>query len=477
VDFSLESGLIPFLKRNQIIIMLLLAVVVSFAILWKGLIMGVLLIALAIGFLFLLICIISRHFAVLSIVTISSFIFIVNRILGQTLPSGILIDGLLLCTLIGIMLKSSRKVGNLKQIINNPVTFVIALYTAYTLLQVFNPEGSHRAWLMGLRGLGSFLVAYYVLSVTFDGMRFVELFTKLWLVICFIAAIYCFYQEFVGLPSYDLKWVTANETRRGLNWIQGRWRKWSFFSDVAAFGMMMAFASIFTFVMATGPFRKQTKLLLIFAGMCMLLAMVYSGTRGAYAMVPIGFVFFALATLNNKRTLAVSILSLSIIVVLIFGPFYSAPINRIRSTFEPSDDPSMIVREENRRAILPYVYDHPMGGGIYTSGTFGVMYAPGHPLAGYPPDSDYFETVLETGWIGLLIHLSLYGAVMLVGIRNYYQSRNRKIRTYYLAYLSAFFALTIAAFVKKAVDQFPLGFIVGAIYVLMPKMSTFDDEK
>ena len=117
-----------------------------------------------------------------------------------------------------------------------------------------------------------------------------------------------------------------------------------------------------------------------------------------------------------------------------------------------------------------------MGGGVYTSGTFGTVYAPQHPLAGFPPDSDYFETVLETGWIGLIIHLGLYAAVMIVGIRNYYSTVDRRIRIFYLAYLSAFFALTIAAFVKKAVDQFPLGFIVGAIYVLMPKMIKFDSN-
>ena len=448
----------------------------GFAVAWKGVIMGILIMAMGLGIPFVVICIISRKIAILSIVTISSFIFIVNRIVGQTLPSGLLIDGLLLCALIGILLKSSLRTSGLKQIIKNPVSLVIFFWFVYFLLQAFNPEGSTRAWLMGLRGMGSFLIAYYVLSVTFDSMKFVTIFTKLWLGICILGALYCFYQEFVGLPSFDLRWVTANETRKGLNWIQGRWRKWSFFSDVAAFGMIMAFASIFSLVMATGPFKRSTKLMLLLSGMAMLLAMIYSGTRGAYAMIPVGFGFFALATLNNKRTLAVAIMGLSILLVLIFGPFYGGPINRIRSTFEPGDDPSMIVREQNRAAILPYVYDHPMGGGVYTSGTFGEMYAPNHPLAGFPPDSDYFETVLELGWMGLIIHLALYGSVMLVGVRNYYRTRDKRIRTFYLAYLSAFFALTIAAFVKKAVDQFPLGFIVGSVYVLMPKMISFESE-
>ncbi len=439
--------------------------------------MGIVLLALAIGIPFVVVCIVSKKVAVVSIVTISSFIFVVNRIVGFTLPSGILIDGLLFCALLGIISKSSKKRTELKSMIRNPVSVVIFFTFIYFLLQAFNPEGSTKAWLVGMRGMGSFLVAYYVFSETFDSMKFVVLFTKFWLAVCILAALYCFYQEFVGLPSYDLRWVTENETRKGLNWIQGRWRKWSFFSDVAAFGMMMAFSSIFTIVLATGPFQRRTKFRLLLAGGCMILAMVYSGTRGAYAMIPVGFTFFALATLNSRRTLVLSIIGVVGILFLLFGPFYSGPINRIRSTFEPSKDPSMIVREENRNQILPYIYEHPMGGGVYTSGTFGVLYAPRHPLAGFPPDSDYFETVLETGWIGLILHLLLYAVVMVVGIVNYYKTVDKKIRVFYLAYLSAFFALTIAAFVKKAVDQFPLGFIVGAIYVLMPKLVTFDTSK
>lgn len=467
--------IISILRKYIYVLFFLIASFITFAIVWKGPILGILFFIMSIGLPIALICFLSKKWGLLIIIALSSFGSFFSRIVGRDLPTGSMIDALLLCTALGIIVLGKRtKIRH--DFFKNPVNIAIFIWLLYFVLQAFNPEGSINAWFAGLRGIITFIVSYFIIFETLDDLRFIKHFTLFWLGICVLGAIYCFYQEFFGLPSYDLRWVTANEIRKGLNWIQGDWRKWSFFSDVALFGMIMAFGAIFCFILSTGPYSVKRRAILIIAGLMMVMSMIFSGTRGAYAMIPAGFVFFVLATLNSKRTLAISIIALVGLIAIIFGPFYSGPINRIRSTFEPSEDPSMIVREENRQAILPYVYEHPMGGGIRTSGTFGERFAPNHPLAGYPPDSAYFETTLETGWIGLIIQLGLYGCVLLVGIRNYYRCLDKEVKILYLAYLSAFFALTIAAFVKKAVEQFPLGFIVGSIYILMPKLIEYDSE-
>ncbi|MEQ8338254.1 MAG: O-antigen ligase family protein [Cyclobacteriaceae bacterium] len=464
---------ISLLKKYTVVLFFLISSFITVLIVWKGPTLGILFFLMSVGIPVALVCFVSKKWALLIIVGLSSFGSFFSRIVGRDLPMGSLIDALLLCTALGIIILGKHtKIHN--DFFRNPVNIAIFIWILYFILQAFNPEGSLNAWVAGFRGLITFMVSYFILFETLDSLSFIKRFTQFWLAICVLGAIYCFYQEIFGLPPYDLRWVTANEIRKGLNWIQGDWRKWSFFSDVALFGMIMAFGAIFCFVLSTGPYSLKRRILLVGFGLMMIMSMIFSGTRGAYAMIPAGFIFFVLATLNNKRTLAVAIVTLTGMLLMIFGPFYSGPINRIRSTFEPSEDPSMIVREENRQAILPYVYENPMGGGVRTSGTFGERFAPDHPLAGYPPDSAYFETTLETGWIGLIIQLGLYCCVLLVGIRNYYRTLDKEIKVIYLAYLSAFFALTIAAFVKKAVEQFPLGFIVGSIYILMPNLIKFD---
>ncbi len=469
------ENIISLFKKNIVVLFFLISSFITIAIVWKGPVMGILFFMMSVGLPVALICLVSKKWGLLIVIGLSSFGSFFSRIAGRDLPTGSLIDTLLLCTALGIIVLGNRtKIRS--DFFRNPVNIAIFVWVLYFILQAFNPEGNASAWFAGLRGIITFIVSYFIIYETMDDIKFIKQFTLFWLGICFLGAIYCFYQEIFGLPYYDLRWVTANEIRKGLNWIQGDWRKWSFFSDVALNGMLMAFGAIFCFILATGPYSLKRRVVLIGAALMMIMSMIFSGTRGAYAMIPAGFIFFVLATLNSKRTLAISIIALTGLIAIIFGPFYSGPLNRIRSTFEPGEDPSMIVREENRQAILPYVYEHPMGGGVRTSGTFGERFAPNHPLAGYPPDSAYFETTLETGWIGLIIQLGLYASVILVGIRNYYMCLDKEVKTLYLAYLSAFFALTIAAFVKKAVEQFPLGFIVGSIYILMPNLIKFDSK-
>jgi len=425
----------------------------------------------------LLICFFKPDIGFVICFLFCSFIFIIARIIGkEDIPYGVIRDVMLGVIFMGILIQRILKKHE-PWIKPSPIFITYALFTVYLLLQFLNPEGSTKGWLIGMRSYISYFVLYLILMHLLSDYKKIVNFTKLWLTVFLLAAFYTFYQEWIGLPDYDLRWVTANPKRIGLNFSQGRWDLWSFFSDVAAFGITMAFTGLFCIVLSTGPYSKKKKVLFFASALVMFLAMIYSGNRTAFAIVPFGVIIFALLTIDKPRTLLLTASLAIVMVVVVFGPFYGTFVNRLRTAFFPMEDASMQLRDNNRAFIQPYIYDHPIGGGFMTTGDHGLRYAPNHYLAGFPSDSLYLETVLEMGWIGLTFQIVFYFLIVYKGVLGYFNAKDRKIKILYLAYTCGFFSLTIAAYAKKALFQVPLGFVLIATYVIMDKLITLDQKK
>jgi putative inorganic carbon (hco3(-)) transporter len=191
-------------------------------------------------------------------------------------------------------------------------------------------------------------------------------------------------------------------------------------------------------------------------------------------MIPAGLALYILLTISNKRTLIFTVVSIMTFVVLIYGPIYGPNMSRLRTAFRPSEDASMQVREENRDRIRPYMHSHPFGGGIGTTGPTGRKMHPGHTLAGFPPDSGYMKTVLETGYVGLFLNLLLYFIVLSIGVKNYYKTRDPAVKNLYVAYMASFFAISIGNLTQNTMAYPPADIINICIYVMMFKLITFE---
>jgi O-antigen ligase len=220
-----------------------------------------------------------------------------------------------------------------------------------------------------------------------------------------------------------------------------------------------------------GPFKTSLRILLAILGVIMFVSMSYSGTRTAMAMYAVGVAFFIVMTLRNRRTIMGGIALLFIGTGLMVGPFYGGTINRIRSTFKPSDDPSMVVRDVKRVRLQQYILSHPIGGGLYTTGANGVRYSKGHELAGgWDPDSGYLLIALEMGWIGLLIFQVFFFIVVLKGIRDFFEVDDPLLKTLTLTYLVPFMALSVAHFTQDALFQKPVNLIIIATYAIVVRI-------
>jgi hypothetical protein len=182
-------------------------------------------------------------------------------------------------------------------------------------------------------------------------------------------------------------------------------------------------------------------------------------------------------TLQNKKTILAAGALVFLGVIILVGPFYGGTVNRIRSTFNPSDDASMAVRDNKRVRLQEYVLSHPIGGGLATTGANGKKYSPGHYLAGgWDPDSGYLLTALEMGWIGLIIFQVFFFIVVYRGIQNYFALDDPLLKTMNLTYIVPFFALSVAHFTQDAMFQKPVNIIVIVTYAVVIRIPSFQKK-
>jgi putative inorganic carbon (hco3(-)) transporter len=456
-------------------LLLALSIGITYLIVNKGVIAGPLAL-MVIGGVFLLGAILKDYrVGFYTLFTMGMFMFYIDRILHVPIPLGIVYDALAALVFIALFIYNKDKRD--WTLFKNPVTIAFLVITAYQLLQFFNPNAvSHVAWLVTLRNNVSFLL-YVVCFQMFATIKDVNRFTTTWLVMAGVVAFYGIYQEVFGLTDFEWAWMNASPGRLDLYLIWGKLRKFSMLSDPSSFGLFMAFSCLACAVLAMGPFKGTYRIAMGALALVMFISMSYSGTRTAMAMVAIGVAFFIIMTLQNRKTIMAAIGLVFVGAVVLLGPFYGGTINRIRSTFNPSDDASMAVRDNKRVRLQEYVRSHAIGGGLATTGGNGVRYSPGHYLAGgWDPDSGYLLTALEMGWIGLIIFQVFFFLVMVRGIKNYFALHDPVLKTMILTYIVPFLALSVAHFTQDALFQKPVNIIVIVTYALVIKIPSFEKK-
>lgn len=279
------------------------------------------------------------------------------------------------------------------------------------------------------------------------------------------------YQELVGFPGFEERWIYAEPKRFALYYIAGHMRKFSFLSDPATYGIFMAYMSLALMILAFTSIKFKWRAFFGFFSLISLASMSFSGTRTAYAVVAIGVVFYILLTIRSRRTLVILILSVFTALFVLYAPIYSnRTLIRIRTAFQGSDDPSMKVRDNTRIALQSYIRSHPMGGGINSTGVMGLRYSPEHELAGVPPDSGYLKTALELGWIGIILSLSFFSYISIKGISNYFALKDPILKVYTLLYLVPFFAISVGQYTQDSLFQRSVVTLVIATYAIVERL-------
>jgi hypothetical protein len=401
-------------------------------------------------------CILDTQTGIYINVIYSFFAFAFSRyFFNDQFPTGVPSDILVVATLLSFFVKRVNLKHSFNQFIHTPVVIAVLVLYFYLLIELFNPYAhSFDGWFQTFRKAMDAHILLFIAYKAFDSYKKIKNFLILLFIVCSITGLYGCIQQWHGLFDYERAWAMADDNRFGLIFIAGEFRKFSTMSDPTAYGIIMASCGVLFTIIAWNEKRWSIKLILIAGITFMFLGMAYSGTRTANAMAVAGLGMFVLLTINQKTTKFFALFFGLAFIVLMYGPFYgNATINRLRTTFNGTNDESYKVREVNRAFIQPYIYSHPIGGGLCTTGANGLRFNPSHYLAGFPPDSGYLKKALETGWIGLIIICVLYFVILKNCIRGYFEAKDPDIKTLFAACCAFLFSFYIADFAQDAIGQ------------------------
>ena len=250
-------------------------------------------------------------------------------------------------------------------------------------------------------------------------------------------------------------------------------RVFSILSDAMTFGIMMVYMGFFCFIYATAPMKTVWKAFLIFAGIIMFWVSAYSGTRTCFALIPLGFVFYALMTLSRKVAI-VSVIFVILGTGLMLKSTGNAVLFRVQSAFKPSEDNSVKLRYHNQQRIRPYIYSHPIGFGPGSTGLWARRFTPDSFLAKFAHDSYYVRLAVEEGWIGLALYMFFLYTVLRRALFFYLRTKDPTIKTLYLAIMTALFMLAVANYPQEAIVQLPTSLIVYVFFAAIVRLKDFD---
>ncbi|RYE36928.1 MAG: O-antigen ligase domain-containing protein [Sphingobacteriaceae bacterium] len=384
--------------------------------------------------------------------------------MGVNFPLGTLMDALEVLLFLGFFIK--QKTNPDWSFLKLPISKIIIIWIVYNFIEVANPAASSVfSWLYTIRTVATVMLLYFVFVYQIKSLSFLRIILKVWLFLSAFAAAYAFKQEHFGFFDFE-KSIMADPLMISLLFIGGVWRKFSIFSDPVCFSYNMVISSLLCICLITGRLKTWKKIILLLLALFFLINMLYSGTRGAYVLVPAALVF--IAVLNyNRQVLIMSITAGILIGILIIIPTSNPTLYRFQSAFKPSKDASYNVRIENQKKIKPFILTHPIGGGLGATGVWGQRFAPGSMLASFPPDSGYVRVAVELGWVGLFLICMLMFIILKTGIKNYYLIQNPELKSYCLAVTVIVFTLNIGNFPQEAIVQFPTNvlFVLAAALV------------
>ena len=456
------------------IVFTLLSGIFAYLISSKGLPLGVLIIGGLVGPVIFAALAINPQFALVFYLTLSNTIMFL-LLSGVNFPLGTVLDGILLILVINFYVQQKKK--KRWDLVSGPMSKAILAWILYNIFEVINPAADSRlAWVYTIRTCGVVAISYFMFIYNVRTKAFMKTLISLWMFFCVFAAWYAFKQEYIGFSQNEEAYLHSSSQIEGLLFISGHWRKFSIYSDPVTFAYNMVAGAIFCIGCLTGPTTPRKRFWLIFLIFSCLYNMIFSGTRGAFPLLPVGLILYAIIKFSRK-IMIFTIIAALFIVGLIFVPTTNQNIVRFQSAFRPNEDNSYKVRKFNQARIKPYIWSHPIGGGLGSTGEWGKKFAPGSYLSGFPPDSGYVRTTVEAGPIGLLIFVLMIFTILKTGINNYYNIKDPELKAICLGATLVVFVFNVGNFPQEALVQYPsnIHFYLSSALIIVTRR--IDDQQ
>lgn len=467
LDEFQETGAGILRKPFYLLMLVFFALVCSVAIAKLGFVIGLIIIILPAVIYSVVRIFIDPRFGLFLVFGFSFFAIGISRYVTANIPFGLAVDGMLVLLLIALVLGRGRHLE--WKMAWNGFTLVSLLWMGYTLLEIVNPEAvSFAAWFYAMRG-----VAFYQVLMVVGGFlilrdkKDLKLFLIIWFGISIFAAIKGFQQIQIGPDRWENAWLDAGGaiTHR----IQGKLRAFSIYSDAGQFGAAMGHVALVAAIMAIGPGPKRRRWVLLSIAVFTTLGMLLSGTRGAFFVPVAGAILFLFLNRNFKVFLVGLVFAVGVFGFLKYTTIGNTnyQIFRLRTAVNPSQDRSFQVRLENQQKLKVYLDNKPLGGGVGSSGNWGLRFSPNTFLAQTPTDSWYVKIWAEMGIVGLLVHLSILFYLLFRCCKIVWKLKDPELRQIMLALTSGIFGIMAASYGNGVYGQMPTGMIIYLSYVFI----------
>lgn len=447
----------------KVLIMVLLTAVGILGTYIGGLKLAILLMVASIGLPPIVAVVYKTKIGIYFLITASFFLSVGLRLIPNV-PIGMSIDFLILLMLVGksFRLQYLRKWSRLK----SPLTVIILVWVAYNMAQIANPWAASRAaFFYVIRPAVGYLMLYFLIWDTTKEIKDANGVFNYILFLGWIAAIWGIYQFFFGYFGWELAHVLRTDTVH-LVFNHGRWRSFGPIGSPAQYGIIMASMACITGNAFFYRKSARSKSLMAFMFVCFLMAMVYSGTRASFVILPV-FYFVKVLISRNKKLYLTIIFGIIGLVILAKVPTNNYQIQRIQSVFKASQDKSYQIRAANRKMITPWILKHPVGGGLGSTGVWGQRFSPGTFLASFPPDSGIIRVAVELGWIGLIIFLLIYLQAFFKGTRGLWQMKTGKHKDKVEGIICCLPAWGLVEMGQEVAGVFPMSLLFWAFLALL----------
>lgn len=417
----------------------------------------------------------SPTFLFYVIFTVNYFMLALGRYMDISGIS-VFMDILLMSELIIIFIHGALKKTVEWKYALNTLTLVTFVWMIYCAIEVLNPTGLFRAWILsrGIIYYGFFIAV--IVSLVIVRYKQIKVLLLLYSIFTLLAIVKALMQKYIGFDPGEKAWLDAGGASTHI--ILTGTRYFSFFTDAGNFGSNMGCAATVFGIMSFFVTKKYLKVYFGITAALALYAMFMSGTRGAMAVPLGGLVTFVVISRNYKALTAGTVL-LAVIYVFFAHTYIGQDnnmIRRMRTSFHPQEDASFNLRRENQKTLANYLKNKPFGEGIGLSGTENQKYSR-RLTTDIAHDSWYVKLWVETGIVGITLYLA--GLITVLANCTYIimkRIKSKELKGVLSAMLCGVAGLMVSAYGNAFFGQMPTTLIVFSFLAIILRGEYIDKK-